>query len=260
MSRWEQSDLRQDDRIEIFATTHAVCTDSRNRVVAGVHAMDLPDCFSTDSQDMATLADDFRFQRPRAGYGSGRSGYEGDEAGYGHGDDGDDEEEEEDPLFGDGGAAGGANGSSYRSYFSKGTFEDKDDDRKGNAKYALPPRDNERQRRRREGQARDATSGPSSDENSELYAVLNLEKDASNEDVLKSYRTLAVAFQWVFRARRDQTIRLMEANSYLMSVCLVQISIRTQSSSKLRKRDSNRSSTLTKVSSSKSAAFGSAPN
>jgi DnaJ-class molecular chaperone len=34
-----------------------------------------------------------------------------------------------------------------------------------------------------------------SQEHSEMYAVLNLDKDASTEDVLRAYRTLAVAFQ-----------------------------------------------------------------
>lgn len=37
--------------------------------------------------------------------------------------------------------------------------------------------------------------GPSSDENTELYAILNLDKAASTQDVLRSYRSLAVSFQ-----------------------------------------------------------------
>lgn len=37
--------------------------------------------------------------------------------------------------------------------------------------------------------------GPARDENTELYAILNLDKDASTQDVLRSYRSLAVSFQ-----------------------------------------------------------------
>lgn len=37
--------------------------------------------------------------------------------------------------------------------------------------------------------------GPSQDENTELYSILNLDKEASTQDVLRSYRALAVSFQ-----------------------------------------------------------------
>lgn len=40
------------------------------------------------------------------------------------------------------------------------------------------------------------TVGPSRDENTELYAILNLDKDATTQDVLRSYRSLAVSFQY----------------------------------------------------------------
>lgn len=44
-------------------------------------------------------------------------------------------------------------------------------------------------------QAPSSNVNDNEDQHTELYGILNLEKDARTEDVLKSYRTLAVLFQ-----------------------------------------------------------------
>lgn len=117
----------------------------------------------THSFCMASLADDFRF----ASTSTASLNRE--------------EEELDEPIFGE---AGPSNGSySWRSRFEngKGIFDDDDDDTGPRASTSR------------------LSEEPEAAENSELYTILNVEKDCSQEDILKSYRSLAVAFQYVPR-------------------------------------------------------------
>lgn len=118
---------------------------------------------------MATLEDDYRFAKPR----STSAGIFDDE---------------EEPLFGSSSSSqSGAN--SYSEYIRRNLQGDSavDDAEHGHASSARrPPRSNGKSR---------AADEDESQEHSEMYAVLNLDKDASTEDVLRAYRTLAVAFQ-----------------------------------------------------------------
>lgn len=112
---------------------------------------------------MANLADDFRFASTSAASLSSQQ-----------------EEEVDDPIFGQ---PSGSNGQdSWRSRFENGRsiFDDEDEDTKPRASTS----------RLTEQQSEAA-------ENSQLYAILNVEKDCSQEEILKSYRSLAIAFQLV---------------------------------------------------------------
>lgn len=118
---------------------------------------------------MVQLADDFRFASSSSASISQRY-----------------EEEIDDPIFGSGEPTG-SNGHSWRSRFENGKsiFDDEQDD---------------------DRHPRASTSKlvePEPAENSELYAVLNVEKDCSQEDILKSYRSLAVAFQYAMAIQRQ---------------------------------------------------------
>jgi hypothetical protein len=103
-----------------------------------------------------------------------------------------DEEDDDEPIFGDesfvsnpadGGTGAPGPSNSWRKKY-KPEFGDEDNsDNKLNGNHAHEESSFQVQ--------------PSSEENSELYAILNLDKDATSQDILRSYRSLAVAFQWV---------------------------------------------------------------
>ena len=124
---------------------------------------------------MASLADDFRFASTSAASTSHRNAAE-------------DDDEVDEPIFGE---ASTSNGHSWRSRFENGKsiFDDEEDSARPKASTS-----------RIDEEAEVA-------ENSELYAILNVEKDCSQDEILKSYRSLAVAFQYALDPLRRRGFR-----------------------------------------------------
>lgn len=124
---------------------------------------------------MASFENDFRFSRPPDAQAGPSAGADDDEPIFGA----------EDSFLGGEQREGASNSSNWRKRWRP----DFDDDTFGSRLNGFP--------RRRDDAAFDDSlqEGPSADENTELYAILNLDKDASTQDVLKAYRSLAVSFQ-----------------------------------------------------------------
>lgn len=125
---------------------------------------------------MATFESDFRFSRPPNEHASSSL----------HAESREDEDNDDEPIFGDVTfSSDHAGPSDWRRRYHP-SF---DDSREGtnatnynNGSYDTAYEDS-------------FQVEPGSDENSELYACLNIDKDASSQDILRSYRALAVAFQ-----------------------------------------------------------------
>lgn len=122
---------------------------------------------------MASFEDDFRFSRPPNGHVT--TSVEGDD---------------DEPIFGAEDSFAEEHDQQRARSWRKRWRPDFADEKNGSGLNGFP------------GSNGDATfdgepfsAGPASDENIELYALLNLDKEASTQHVLKSYRSLAVAFQ-----------------------------------------------------------------
>lgn len=127
---------------------------------------------------MASFENDFRFARPPDKASSSNNAAEDDDEPIFGGEDSFLDQQHPGP-------------SNWRKRFRQG-FDD-DDNLNGNLRGVFPngrPPSSEDTPFDESFQA-----GPSKDENTELYAILNLDKDASTQDVLRSYRALAVSFQ-----------------------------------------------------------------
>lgn len=119
---------------------------------------------------MASFEDDFRFSRPPDGHAGASL-----------------EDDDDEPIFGaEDSFADQQNPSSWRKRWRP----DYGDENYGAGLNGLPKLNEDAKTFDESFQA-----GPASDENTELYAILNLDKDASTQDVLRSYRGLAVSFQ-----------------------------------------------------------------
>lgn len=115
---------------------------------------------------MASLADDYRFvNSPIAS--SSSSSYPVNE------------DDEDEPIIGD---SSKRDNGTYESYIRKGFEEENEDSFEHST---------DRSHRRENGQV----GVQASQENTELYSILNLDTNASTEDVLRAYRSWAVAFQ-----------------------------------------------------------------
>ncbi|KAK9893625.1 hypothetical protein P389DRAFT_163971 [Cystobasidium minutum MCA 4210] len=126
---------------------------------------------------MASFENDFRFARPPDKASSSNNAAEDDDEPIFGGEDSFLDQQHPGP-------------SNWRKRFRQG-FDD-DDNLNGNLRGVFPngrPPSSEDTPFDESFQA-----GPSKDENTELYAILNLDKDASTQDVLRSYRALAVSF------------------------------------------------------------------
>lgn len=126
---------------------------------------------------MTTLADDARFSRPPAAqHGWGAA-----------------EEDDEEPAFGFSSRAGRQRDKLFgdgNGWAADGSI---DDDEKHDARTAAG----------HPGLGSDSTTV--TPQHTELYAILNLETSAAPEDVLRSYRALAIAFQYVGQCLRSRT-------------------------------------------------------
>ena len=106
-----------------------------------------------------------------------------------HVDDDDDGEEDDEPIFGASSSSSGSSSTGQRGHHpGNGSSSWRAFDEKDYAAAAAA-----------DGESSDMPSGSgvpaSGSSETELYAILNLDKDCSTEDVLRSYRSLAVAFQ-----------------------------------------------------------------